>query len=347
MTAAPLIVILIAAGEGQSPSTQALLASARQALGDQATVGAREASDSPADLTATARQLAAAAVAQSTWLNQTHTRARIRVRVMGSEGELRRDVAFSPSDDETERGRTLGFTIASMLPDAGFPTSGPTPATPDHRATALSPTSGGQPATARTDSGRPRPDAALVSPEGTPPGPGTTTPPRRPWSLTLGILGAVGADGPGGGVGGGARLALETAPDLSIHAGLVARKGQLDAVAGDQVMAALQVGALWRPTVTTGAGASRVGLGLRADGMAILQAASRNDGDGTKWDQRVVPGADLLVQVDFAPRPGLWLVASAGAEVTLGRTDVLIGERRATTIAALRFVSELAVRFGL
>src|SRR5207244_1028283 len=68
------------------------------------------------------------AAVEVTWRDATHARAHVRIIIAASAAAIDRDVAFADGDTEMERGRALGFTIASMLPEEARGAPGPTDA---------------------------------------------------------------------------------------------------------------------------------------------------------------------------------------------------------------------------
>src|SRR3954452_12183679 len=55
--------------------------------------------------------------------------ARVRLRAAHSSQWVTRELSFQPADEETERGRALGFLLSSMVPELRAP-AGPLPAVP-------------------------------------------------------------------------------------------------------------------------------------------------------------------------------------------------------------------------
>ena len=138
------------------------------------------------------------------------------------------------------------------------------------------------------------------------------------------------------------------ATSLAVQAGAKVVGRDMDDLLGDLVTATVLAGVSWRPTGRSGVdGTSRVGLGLRADVLGVLQSVSRSTAGGTSWERRFAPGADLMVELDLAIRRNVWLVASTGVEALVGPTDLWVGKRRVATVPALQLASELSVRFGL
>jgi len=120
MSAAVMLIVFVAGGEGDDATSHALVRATRAALGADSQVEVREARELPADATAVVAQdqAHADAVAELTWADATHRRARLHVHVARTGRWIDRSIGFQASDQPAERGRTLGFAIASMLPEA-------------------------------------------------------------------------------------------------------------------------------------------------------------------------------------------------------------------------------------
>ncbi len=74
-----------------------------------------------------------AAVVEVTWSDRAHRVATLRVHLAGRRRWLGRTLGFTAADVDAERGRTIGLTLASMLPDAepAPPAPRETPAPPE------------------------------------------------------------------------------------------------------------------------------------------------------------------------------------------------------------------------
>jgi hypothetical protein len=118
MSAAIVLAIVVATQNVDDQATEAMRATAAEAIGGEDSVLVREV-DVPSDREAlkTERGVHAMAVAQLTWLDDGHTHARLRVHVAETDRWTERPIAFSAVDSPTERGRALGFAVTSMLPE--------------------------------------------------------------------------------------------------------------------------------------------------------------------------------------------------------------------------------------
>jgi hypothetical protein len=115
---AAVIALLVAAGEGKSATTQGLLSAAEEALGAGTSIRVFEAAP-PSDDAAldVENEVDAFAVVTLVWQDNARLRARTRVHVARTDRWTGRDLTFAGVDTLAERGRALGFAIASMLPE--------------------------------------------------------------------------------------------------------------------------------------------------------------------------------------------------------------------------------------
>jgi hypothetical protein len=120
------LIVLVAAGDAGGSVASAVTKAAREALGPGAHVVVREAHPSPADAEALAVERAESceAVAELAWADPKHRDASLRVHVARTGRWLERTIEFRSFDADSERGRTLGFAIASMVPQESAPGHG-------------------------------------------------------------------------------------------------------------------------------------------------------------------------------------------------------------------------------
>jgi hypothetical protein len=126
------LVILVAVGEAASPAATAMTQGAHDAFAGTVTE-VRETPTVPTDSDALSTEGTSRpdAVAELIWRDAEHRRATLRVHLRQSRRWIERSFTFAATDPAAERGRTLGFAVASILPEAAKPappTSAPTPA---------------------------------------------------------------------------------------------------------------------------------------------------------------------------------------------------------------------------
>src|SRR5579871_3120149 len=101
------------------PFTPAVTRATREALGPDTQIVLKELEMAPSD--ETARSLGveahADAVAEVEWSLPDHLHTKVRLQRAGATRWFDRDVGFRSIDEPAERSRTVGFAIASMLPE--------------------------------------------------------------------------------------------------------------------------------------------------------------------------------------------------------------------------------------
>ncbi len=211
---------------------------------------------------ALADQMRASIVVSVTWSGD-QSRAHVHVHFSERPGWLERDVSFSPTDPPAERGRTLGFEIATMVPDV------PPADTP------------------RIDRPATRPEDKPIAPKVM----------RRPtsWSVGLNGVGAFGGDATSYGIGADARWSFVASGFA--RAGGAMRFGRVLAADASSLtfVPALGVG------FSLGEPESRVRFGARADGLAIFTELSRTTPAETRG--RWVPALDAMAELELAASP--------------------------------------------
>lgn len=125
MADAITLIVLVAASEASSPTTHAMTRAVHEALGPTAHVIVHETSGDPNDTEALSveRREGSDAVVELVWSDRGHREATLRAHIARSRHWLDRTIGFRPSDADAERGRTLGFAVASILPEAEAPSS--------------------------------------------------------------------------------------------------------------------------------------------------------------------------------------------------------------------------------
>jgi hypothetical protein len=115
---AAVIALLVAAGEGKSATTQGLLSAAEEALGAGTSIRVFEAAPPSDDAALDVEgEIDAYAVVTLVWQDNARLHARTRVHVARTDRWTGRELTFAGVDTLAERGRALGFAIASMLPE--------------------------------------------------------------------------------------------------------------------------------------------------------------------------------------------------------------------------------------
>jgi len=126
MSGSLILVVLIVSQDASDPLVLSLGAAARKALGATDVV-VRAVPQLPSDEEAIAGAETAEALAEISWADPEHRHATLRVHPRTASRWIDRDIGFDPSDADVERGRTLAFAVAAMLPDRPTPEPPPPP----------------------------------------------------------------------------------------------------------------------------------------------------------------------------------------------------------------------------
>jgi hypothetical protein len=322
------VVVLVAAGGASEPTTLAIERAASEALGHAARVVVREAMGAPSDGEALAigSEANEAAVVEVTWSDRAHHVATLRVHLAGRRRWLGRTLGFGAADVDAERGRTIGLTLASMLPDAEPPppASRETPAPPEIVAP---PPARARPAPAIAE--QPAPDVASST---------------LHYALEFFGTGAVGLGGSLQTGGAGAALETFPLPRFGVRIGGAVRMGDV-ADAQARTLALLGTAGVelraWPSTE------SRVfGAALRADYVLMNQTVTHRStsGDDVSTKARPLSGLDAILEVDWRLGASADVVVGAGIEDMFATTYIDLNGARMATLPPLSAVAQGGLR---
>ncbi len=237
MKPAVIVLLLVARGDMQQPTMAALTRAAETVLGPESHIVFHEQPRSLGDdeAIALADQMRASMVVSVTW-SADQSRAHVHVHFAERPGWLERDVSFSPHDPAAERGRTLGFEIASMVPDLPPPQAPPPP-------------------------------SVAAKPEERPLLSVATRP--SPWAFDLNGAAAFGGEATGYGIGAGARWAF--VPTAFVRAGGAVRFGRVLPANATSTSWVPAIGAGYASSAS-----HRIRLGARVDGLGIFTELARS-----------------------------------------------------------------------
>ena len=315
-----LVVILVAIGEANHPATLGAAAATRELLGPDLAVEVREMEVVPNDERALSlgTALHAAAVAELAWDVATHRQVRIRFHLDRRPGFNDRLILFSEADDIAERGRTVGYAIASMMT---APAMDPTRPTPPSR-----PESGSAPPVAHPESG-------------------VKTSTSR--AMDVAAAGAIGVNGPASGWGASLSGRWTFIAPLAVRVGASARAGQVTPAQSTSLFMHAAAGVAW--TMLPATRTTPLELGARLDALLMREQLTHFDAeDATDTEpvtaMRWLPGADAAFEATWLFSPNAGFLGSFGAELALGRTDVTIHREWVASIPPVRLVLQLGVR---
>lgn len=316
MTGALVFTLLVAAGEGDSPATRAMVQALSESLGAGLETRVREV-EAPLSDEAALRVEGAAeagALAVLSWSEPSRRVARVRVHLREGGRWLERSIEFAAGDDPGERGRTIGFTLASMLPVRDRSAANTAAAPPAGRSVAV-----GLPAA-------PAPDQ-----------------PAR-YALDALVFGSLGVSGDADGVGGAFAVRRAVHSKLAVRFELSGRTGIVQAAEATSLSLHGTLGLCLSPFGNPAA--RRADLSLRAALGVFYESLGHLSSDDRERvrQSRFVPGGDLVLEASFRALGSASLVLGAGSELAFGRTDVYVHGQRVAVLPALRFVASLGLR---
>ena len=322
-----IVVILVAAGAADSTAAIEMTRSAEEALDPGTLVTVREGlpvTDGQAVNLATS--LHADSVVTITWQADGRS-AHLHVYSTRVAAWKDRDISFGADDAEKERGSTIGFAIAAMVPRHPAESTPPS----EVRAAPL-PT----PAVPHVDvqgTKDARPEIADQREPEQGPSPTSSAHHGR-----IDLLGNTGAALGGGGFGLGAELGVcwEVSSAFCLRMG----GGYWSYLRNDVSLSLAQAKAGLGWDLLRKDGRRPLVLGLRGDAVASLQNASGMRANGTRW----MPSIAVAANAAWYVTTSLALVAEIGTDVSFGTTAVYLGADRATTFPNVRIFSGLGGR---
>lgn len=257
-------------------------------------------------------------------------KARLHCYVSREKRWLDREISFGESrgsvrSEITERGRLLGFAVATMYAGDASDTEQPPAAPPPPVAKAAAPNPVLKAAAPAPD--RPEPPRSLL---------------RASRVAEFGAIASSGLDGPASGLGASAGFRLSLAGPLWARLFVAGRSGNIpEAQASTRTV--LLGGGL---TVALLPEASPFELGVRLDALGSYFDVSHLSEDDIETDRRSrwQLGADLVAEGGwrFTHNAGVFL--GAGMEAMLGKTEIYTHRSRVAVVPPFRVTAELGFR---
>lgn len=313
MSLGAVLVVLILSSADADPAAPALAGAARELLGETATIRlVLTPSDLP-DAVALQRAGAADGVVELVW-SDDHQSALLHCYVTRDARWVDRKITFSADDEAAQRGRLLGFAIASMFPRLASP-----PETPETPRASPPPPADAQAVVAAKSRARP----ARVE-------------------LELAATATTGVRGPADAVGAMLGVRLPLARAFSLHASVGARVGEIPSAQAATKSANGALGLAWLASP----GDSPIQLGLRADFIASWLEVTRPSASDSEVESRSrwTAGAAALLEGGYRFSGRLGAYAGAGTEAVLSPTDVYTQGELEAELPTFRVVGELGLR---
>jgi hypothetical protein len=324
------VVVMVAAGGAAEPTTLAIERAAGEALGRTARVVVREAMGAPTDgeALAAASEANEGAVVEVTWSDRGHRVAVLRVHLAGRRRWMGRTLGFGAADADSERGRTIGLALASMLPDAEpapAPQEAPVPvetiARPSTRARS-----------------EPEPEIAET------PAPDTSPPGAFHYAMNLFGLGATALGSNMLTAGGGAAFETFLTPRFGLRIGGAVRGGDIQGAPAHTLTLMASAGLELHPWPTSSTRA--VGASLRADYVLMNQTVTHSSAGGTDLSTmgRPLSGLDAVVEVEWRLGASADLLTGVGLEEMFATTYVDLNGKHMATLPPLSAFAQGGVR---
>jgi hypothetical protein len=319
------VVVILATGEPGDGSTRAIEQSLHSALGSDAVITVK--TTPPTDAADAA--LASAASADHTTLlgvvSWSDRQRRVTLHFVTPPGDrwTDREIRFDAADAPTERGRTVGFALASMVSD---------------EARAANPAPAPAPAPAQ-----PGPSVAAPVVSGSDHPAGSAPPRLTRLAFDASAVGVSGIGGYAGGVGGVLGFRVSLAGPLAVRVAVGARVGEVSPAQATSRIYGGALGLAWQPFLDD---ERRWSAGARL-GAVLLRHELVHFSDDDPLPAhlaRFMPGLDAALEGAYRLADYASLIAAGGTEIAFGETDVYLHGSRVTSITPVRLFLETGLR---
>ena len=329
MTAALVLVVLVVS-PGGGPTASAVAEAVDEALAEPGAVRVHGVAYLPPDegAIAQARAEGARGIAEVDWTDERRQQVHVRVHLETSPDWLDRRVEFSARDAPAERARTVGFTIASMVP-RGAPVATPAPA----------------PAPAPAPPPPPSPSLLEAGPTARAPvtAPPPVPEPRALGSMELAVVGAGTYGGESSSAGVETAFEWRVWPHWMLRAELGWRTGDVTSAQARTFVTSILPGIAWRSLAPTPG--QPFGFGARLAYAALREQLTRPI-DGASPLPQWQSGVQALGEGSFSFVPGAQAFLAAGGEAAFGTLDVVVGGKTVAAVEPLRVLVEAGLRVG-
>lgn len=331
-----LLIVFVLTHEASQPETRAFATAALEVLGAGAQVRVVPV---PADLAdqKVVEQATGAGADGAIELSWTDDRssALVHCYVTGENRWVNRSINFGDDEDDSERGRMLGYAVASMF------LTGPPREAPEDTPSNESP---GAASTGATKREALRPTALQTAPEDSAAAPldGSSRAPRGNWH-GFDFAGTIshGLSGEADTVGVTAAYRFRAVDPLWARLGVAGRSGEIPAAQSNVKSLQGSIGMAWSLFDN-----ARFATHLRGDLIASwleVGHLSPDDPDVVR-QRRWLFGSDFLVSGAVRLSAGASLFVGGGIETMFGRTDIYTHGVLAETIPPLRLIAEFGLR---
>jgi len=340
-----LLIVFVLTHEASQPETRAFAAAAQEVLGDGAQVQMLTVPADLADSSVEAQATGADAdgAIELSW-SRDGTQAFVHCYITEEKRWVDRSIGFGKDDDERERGRLLGYAVASMfLGTDGEPAAESVPVPAKAPVTAAAPVETKAPVNGTAPSKATAPREATAPNEPAPempPNDAFSASPDAAYALDLAGMVSHGLGGEADAVGVTAAFRFLAVGPVWARIGVGGRGGEIPNAQANMKMLQGSVGAAWS-FVDTG----RFTATLRGDliGSWLEVGHLSADDPQVAREQRWLFGTDAVLTGGFQLSASASLFAGGGIEVMFGKTDIYTHGFRVETIPPLRLIAELGL----
>ena len=330
------VIVILASGDPGDGSTRAIEQSLHSALGKDALVTVRTsppADVSDAALAASATSEHATLVGVVSWADRQR-RVTIHFLAPPADRWTDREIRFDAADAPTERGRTVGFALASMVSDDARIANDRVQPEAEPPSTA----SASAPAPATTVAPSSSSAAGAREPDAAPQGPRATR-----MAFDASAVGMSGIGGYAGGFGGVLGFRVVLAGPVSARVALGARVGEVEPAQATSRVFTGALGLAWQPWLDA---EHRWSAGARIDALILRHELVHFSDDDPQPAHlaRFMPGADAALEISYRLADYASLIAAGGVEVAFGETDVYLHGSQVASVAPVRLFLETGLR---
>ena len=316
MLGVAIVVLVIGHGRGD-PLLGAFEATALGALGRDASLQIITVDEDPPDDESSERAKTVDAIVELSW-SADGARSRIHCYLSREQRWLDREITFNASNpgsthEAAERGRLLGFAVATMFSEAPPAPPSPAPSSPSTQELQT-------PVRNQTDD------------------------PLPAMSRSLEFAGLVssGVGGTAAGLGAGAAFRASLDGPWWARLSIAGRTGNIDSAQ------ASTRNVLFGGGIALALPVQRFRFGVRSDIFASYFEATHLSEDDIAPDRRSrwLPSADLLGEAGFQLAGSASVFLGAGIEAWLGKTEIYTHGLRVAVVPPLRAVGEFGFRIG-
>jgi len=326
-----LLIVFVLAQEAPQPETRAFAAAALEVLGDGAQVQMLTVPVDLADSSVEAQATGAHAdgAIELSWSGDG-TQAFVHCYLTEEKRWVDRSIGFGKDEDERERGRLLGYAVASMF--LGTDPGNAMETAPVERTRPVEPE-----APAKVEA--PREAKTELAPEA-PPKDAFSSSADDAQAFDLAGIVSHGLGGEADAVGVTAAFRFLAVGPVWARIAVGGRGGEIPNAQANMKMLQSSVGAAWRFV-----GAGRFTATLRGDliGSWLEVGHLSSDDPEVVREHRWLLGTDTVLTGGFRLSASASLFAGGGLEAMFGRTDIYTHGFRVETIPPLRLIGELGL----